>query len=230
MERPAQFDRSAGDDSKYGILFSNLGEYNATRPSYVRKSSFHHGLGVAIGILSSMGIPIEDNVIHKTIDFGIRVEGYNNEIRRNMLTMNYWGATYLTKEADTDNTAWGSIDICEADSAIVEDNFIAGSERAGFHYRGDLCPGGSLGAGKVHSIKRNTIYGAGVGVAVRPDFAFTSLACIQMSDFVVYKSQYFGLYYQHTSELVVDRVTLIDNQIGVYQVKLLFYFEIFISI
>ena len=45
MIRPGQYDRNAGDDSKYGVLFSNLGDFNAKRPSYVKSSSFHHGLG-----------------------------------------------------------------------------------------------------------------------------------------------------------------------------------------
>jgi len=93
-------------------------------------------LGVAIGILSSAGVLIENNVVHHTIDFGIRVEGKNNLIRRNLVTVNYWGSTFLTSEAGSDMFYWGSIDVSHADSVTLEDNFIAGSERVGYNTRG----------------------------------------------------------------------------------------------
>lgn len=73
--RPGQFSRESEDDSTFGILFSNLGAYNTVRPSYVRNSAFHHGLGTAIGIFGSTGIPIENNVIYYTIEWSILVKG-----------------------------------------------------------------------------------------------------------------------------------------------------------
>ena len=87
FNRFGQFSRDADDDSAYGILLSNLGIYNSSRPSYVRNNAFHHGLGVAVGIFSSNGFPIVNNVIHRTIDYGIRLEGADN-IARGMLWFN----------------------------------------------------------------------------------------------------------------------------------------------
>ncbi len=136
MVHGGQFNRNFGEDVQYGILISNMGEYNASRPTYVKSSAFHHGLGVAIGILSSAGVLIENNIVHHTIDFGIRVEGKNNLIRRNLVTVNYWGSTFLTSEANSDMFYWGSIDVSHADSVTLEDNFIAGSERVGYNTRG----------------------------------------------------------------------------------------------
>lgn len=72
---PGQFSRESDDDSKFGILFSNLQAYNTTRPSYVRNSAFHHGFGTAIGIFGSSGIPIENNVVYYTIDWAIVIKG-----------------------------------------------------------------------------------------------------------------------------------------------------------
>lgn len=46
MVRPGQFDRGGDDDSKYGVLISNLGDHNDKRPTYIKSSSFHHGLGI----------------------------------------------------------------------------------------------------------------------------------------------------------------------------------------
>jgi hypothetical protein len=213
--RFGQFGRESGDDSKFGILLSNLGEYNSTRASYVRNSAFHHGLGVAVGIFSSQGFSIENNVIHRTLDYSIRLEGKENIARGNLVAMNYWGSTFLTKSASEDKTYWGAIDIGKADSAIVEDNYVAGAERTGIHIRGDVCDGQSMPDNLAHSIKNNTVYGAGNAVTLSREFHFT-FGCVKISGFTVYKSQYYGIYYQGNPELVVENNNLIDNQVGVY--------------
>lgn len=62
---PGQFFRGTGDDSTFGIIISNLGEYNYSRSTYVRSCSFHHGYSAAIGILGSNSIPIENNVFYR---------------------------------------------------------------------------------------------------------------------------------------------------------------------
>jgi hypothetical protein len=62
---PGQFFRGSSDDSTYGVIMSNLGVYNYSRPTYVRSCSFHHGYSAAVGILGSNSIPIENNVIYK---------------------------------------------------------------------------------------------------------------------------------------------------------------------
>lgn len=69
-----QFSRLAGDDRKFGVLFSNLQEYNFSRPSYVNNSVFHHGYFEAIGIISSNGIPIDNNIIYHSLDYSIYVQ------------------------------------------------------------------------------------------------------------------------------------------------------------
>lgn len=128
--------------------------------------------------------------------------------------MNYWGSTILQQEAGSDRTYWGAIDISKAESAIIEDNFIAGAERVGLNYRGDVCEGNKLDG---HSIKGNIIYGAGAGAVIVPEDAF-KIDCVRISGFTIFKSQYFGIYYQSTSELVIDSSTLIDNQIGAFTI------------
>lgn len=196
---------------------SNLGNYNATRETYVRESTFHHGLGVAIGISSSNNIPVESNVVYHTIDCAIKIEGSGNLITNNLVATNYWGATFQPEEATLDKTYVGAIDISKADSAVVTDNFVAGAERVGIAMRGDLCPGGSLPGSLAHSVRRNTVYGAGTGVSVQPKQAY-SLGCMEMSEFTVYKSQYFGIYYQASGAFTADSNTLVDNQINVFSI------------
>lgn len=72
---PGQFSRNSDDDSKFGILYSDLLAYDYIRPSYVTDSSFHHGLGTAIGIFGSSSIPITNNVIYYTINNAMFIKG-----------------------------------------------------------------------------------------------------------------------------------------------------------
>jgi len=90
-----------------------------------------------------------------------------------------------------------------------------------FDIKGDVCSGkGSLDAGLINTFKRNTAHGAGVGISIEPRFAYKSISCIQVSEFTAFKSQYYGIYYQSNAEFSVNKVTLVDNQIGVFQLIL----------
>lgn len=168
LARPGQFSALSGDDIKFGILFSNLGPYNSSRPSYVRKSSFHHGYACAVAIFKSAAIPIEDNVIFRTIVNGMRIEGNSNIIRRNLVVMNFWTGSIIEELAKYDRTYLGTIDVFEAASVVLEDNFVAGSDRIGIYFRGDVCPGGTVDPGFNHSISGNTVYASLQGVVILP--------------------------------------------------------------
>lgn len=196
-------------------MFSHLGPYNFSRPSYVMSSAFHHGYSCAIGIFSSDGIPIERNVIYRTVTYGLDIEGTNNIIRKNLITMNYWYGTLKPWQASLDRKFFGMINIVETESVILEDNLAAGGERIGIHYRGDLCSGKTLGPGFNHSIKRNTVYGTFAGVVIMPRYAY-SFDCLRIADMTVAKSVHWGIYYQSTASIIVESNTLIDNQVGVF--------------
>ena len=216
FDHPGQFSRAAQDDSLYGILISNLGEYDYKRPTYIRNCAFHDAYSAAIGILDTATIPVENNVIYRTIEFGIRLTGHSNIIRNNLVALNRWASSFLPWEAPFDFFYWGAISFYEADSIVLEGNFIAGAERMGVFYKGDVCPGDSLGPGKNHSIKDNTIYGTLGGVAMLPAYYFENLTCIKISGFTIFKSSHYGIYYQSYASLIVDSNVLIDNQINVF--------------
>ena len=216
---PGQFDRGTGDDRKYGILLSNLGDYSQTRPNYVRDSAFNDGYAAAIGIFGSNNIPIVNNVVHHTIEYAICVEGNSNQIRNNLVTLNYWASTFLPQQAPYDLESFGAIDAHLADSVLIENNFIAGAERMGIYYKGDSCEGSQFSSSTMkNTIANNTIVGALVGVGILPDFNFQHLRCIRMNGFIISKSTYFGLYYQGLQNLVVDTSIFIDNQVNVFSI------------
>ena len=213
---PGQFSRGIRAKSPFGIMYSYIGSYNNIRPTYVKSCSFHHGYSAAIGILGSASLPIENNLFYKTLDYSIYLEGNSNIIRNNLITMNYWASSFKIDEAPFDNTYPGAIDAHNADSAVIENNFIAGAERAGLFYKGDACPGNSVGWS--HSIKNNTIHAALAGVVILPKYYFGQLWCVLISNFTVYKSSHWGIYYQGYQSLIADSNILIENQVNIFTI------------
>ena len=205
-----QYSTYSGSDHAYGILFSNLGNFNPIRPSYLTNSAFHNGFSSAIGILGSNGISITNNVFHRTLDYALWIEGADNIISRNLVALNIWSPTILTSNAPIDKNYYGAIDISSANSAYVQDNFIAGSQRLGLHFRGSSCSDNSR-------IKGNTIYGTLIGAAIiTPSDSLNSTNCLVLSDFIIYKSISVALYAQTTANLVFDSNVLIDNQLSIF--------------
>jgi hypothetical protein len=61
---------TASYDPRYSISYLEIGEVSgptAIKPCYVKKCSFHHGYGTAIGVFGTHGLEIQDNVIHRTV-------------------------------------------------------------------------------------------------------------------------------------------------------------------
>ncbi|RMZ94331.1 fibrocystin-L isoform X1, partial [Brachionus plicatilis] len=197
---------------------SNLGDYNYSRPSYVRHCAFHHGFAAAVGILNSNSIPIEDNVVHRTLDYGLYLEGHSNIIRRNMLVYILWSSSILTWEAEFNGEYWGAIDAHLAQSVVIEENFVSGVERLGLFYKAEACDhlNETVGIGMNNSIRANTIYSSLAGVVLLPDFFHQSLTCVKISGFTVFKAMHWGIYYQGPHSVILDSNKLIDNFVSAF--------------
>ena len=216
FEQNGQFSRLGGEEYGYGVLFSNLGAYNYSRPSYIRNCAFSNGFSTAVGVLGSSSIPISGNVIYRTVDSGIYLTDHSNIIRNNLIVSNFWVATLRPWTFFSEKEFYASVHIRDARSAVVENNLIAGSERIGLYYRGDACIGESFTPNQNHSIKNNRIYSAMSAVVIMPKFVFQFLNCIRISGFTVYKSAHWGIYYQALHTLHVDSNILVDNQINLF--------------
>ena len=131
--------------------------------------------------------------------------------------LNYWSSTFITWEAKLNAIYfWGAIDVHDADSVVLEDNYVAGAERIGIFFKGDACSPGLFDPSMNHSIKNNVVVGAMQGVVILPTFFFGNLTCIRISGFTVFKSIYWGIYYQGTQSIIIDSNVLVDNQINVF--------------
>lgn len=117
----------------------------------------------------------------------------------------------------------GAIDVSETNSVILEDNFVAGAQRMGINFRGDICQGSNtLSPGLTHSIKGNIVYAALTGVSILPilplvaDVSFYLFFCRKISGFTIFKSTHWGIYYHGFGSIIIDSNILIENQVGIF--------------
>ena len=200
-----EFDRP-GKNRYAGISFVDRTE-NET--SYVKHSSFHHGLGSSIRLENSQGIVIENNVLHRSLNYGIKIIGGVNRVRNNLITLNQWASTYRILNANLDYTYSAAIDASMSKSVVLEGNFIAGAERIGIQFQ-------SLECDQTNSVIGNTVYGASSGVVILPDYA--DIKCFKVTGFTIFKSSHYGIYYQGSAELSATENILVDNQINIFTI------------
>ena len=72
-------------DPRYSIAFRN--NFDSSIGSYVRKCSIHHGYNTAIGVHTSNGIRISENVIWRTTDSSVKVGGSDNVVENNLAVL-----------------------------------------------------------------------------------------------------------------------------------------------
>lgn len=120
----------------------------------------------------------------------------------------YITATYKGRH-EVNNKLWhASFDISKASSIVLRDNAAAGSERIGFHIRGETCysdsPGGSWEGNTVHT----TLHGIHIG------YSDGLPECLKIANFVVWKSWDFGVFGFPTSRVILQDTVVVDNNIG----------------
>ena len=57
-------------DPRYAVTYLGTGDVTEIKPSFLKENSFHHGYATAIGMFGANQVPIEDNVIHRTVAAG----------------------------------------------------------------------------------------------------------------------------------------------------------------
>ncbi|CAM4838655.1 unnamed protein product, partial [Rotaria magnacalcarata] len=213
-----QFVDAPNDDLREGIHLYNLGDWNASRPTYVDSCSFDGGSFSAIGLWSTNGVPITNNVVYNTYQSGIVATGQNNIIDHNLVSTVYWSGTAQPQYSEFNVNYDGAIMSKEAISVIMRNNLVAGVERLAYRIQGNSCPGTVLPAGINNDYSNNEAHSAMSGMSVWPiDKGFMyDLECILISGFRTYKAWYYGLYINTARNIIVDSCSLIDGNVGIY--------------
>uniref|UniRef100_A0A8C5QTU9 Fibrocystin-L n=1 Tax=Leptobrachium leishanense TaxID=445787 RepID=A0A8C5QTU9_9ANUR len=195
-------------DPRYSLAFLNLGEV-AEGSSYVRGCAFHNGFAPAIGIFTTNGLDIDDNVIHFTVGEGIKVWGERIRVRRNLVTLSVFPGTYRGRLL-VNNFAWNAgIEINKGSDIVLQNNVVAGFERVGYRINGEPCPDAD---NPNEEWFNNEAHGGLFGVYMNAD-GFPG--CSLVRRFLVWKCWDYGIYTQTIDSVEISDVILVDNGMGI---------------
>nr|DBA24045.1 TPA: hypothetical protein GDO54_011748 [Pyxicephalus adspersus] len=195
-------------DPRYSLAFLNLGEVSSNN-SYVKGCAFHNGFSPAIGVFYTNGLDVDDNVIHFTVGEGIRVLGERVNIRGNLVALAVWPGTYQDRE-EANNILWhAGIAINEGTDIVLQNNVVAGFERAGYRINGEPCSGFANPNPKWYN---NEAHGGLYGIYMNTDGL---PVCSLIRGFMLWKCWDYGIYMQINSSVQISDVVLVDNGMGI---------------
>ncbi|KAM5157489.1 fibrocystin-L [Mantella aurantiaca] len=195
-------------DPRYSLAFLSLGEV-ASNESYVKGCAFHNGFSPAIGVFSTNGLDVDDNIIHFTVGEGIRVLGERVNVRGNLVALAVWPGTYHGRLEANNNLWHAGIMINEGSDIVLQNNVVAGFERAGYRINGEPCSGFSNPNPEWYN---NEAHGGLYGIYMNTDGLSE---CSLVRGFIIWKCWDYGIYIQITSSLQISEVILADNGQGI---------------
>ncbi|XP_043922184.1 fibrocystin-L [Protopterus annectens] len=196
---------------------TNAGSMNGKKEtsqngSYVQGCSFHHGFSPAIGVFDTNGLDIDDNIIYFTVGEGIIISGSGNRARGNLVVLAVWPGTYNGR-LEKNNPLWhAAIEVRDAENVVLQNNVVAGFERAGYQIDGEPCPGQY---NPVEDWYNNEAHSGLYGIYMNQDGLPT---CSHIQGFTLWKCWDYGIYFQVMSSVKISNVTLADNGMGIFSI------------
>lgn len=105
----------------------------------------------------------------------------------------------------------GFINADKATNLVLENNVVAGSERAGYKVPLKSC--GSRASGDAYV--GNTVHSSLLGIVVLPSDPVTG-SCIEIVNFEVWKVPDYAIYYQNGPSVIVEHNKVADSAVGVF--------------
>ncbi|XP_030346033.1 fibrocystin isoform X2 [Strigops habroptila] len=180
---------------------------NISQESSVVSSSINGSCGVGIKAVMSNWILLRDNMVFNTVGPGIDLEGQNHSLIRNLVI--------LSRQPE-DSLNWvAGIKVNLAIGVSLCGNVVAGSERIGFHIRGQEClqDGGYCSKNVAHSSLH--------GIHLYQGDGFQT--CTRITGFLSYKNYDYGIMFHLGSSVIIDNVVLVDNTVGLMPVVYCLY-------
>lgn len=107
------------------------------------------------------------------------------------------------------NLLWhAAFELNNADDVILRNNAAAGSERIGFHIRGESC----FTAGLSHSWLNNVAHTCLHGVHIGYNDGYH--ACAKVANFLSWKNWDYGIFAYPRSSVMVENSIMVDNKAG----------------
>ncbi|CAF2963963.1 unnamed protein product [Rotaria sp. Silwood2] len=213
-----QFVDAPNNDKREAIHLYNLGDWNASRPTYVDSCSFDTGYYSAIGIWETNGVPITRNVIYNTYESALVMAGKNNIIQKNLVSTVYWSGVAQPLYAEFNTNHDGAIMSRDAISVIMRDNLVTGAQRLCYRIQGNACPGTILPNNISNDYDNNEAHSAMSGVNIWPtDAGFMyDTRCVLFKGFKTYKTWYYGLYINTPHNVIIDSCKIADSSVGIF--------------
>ncbi|XP_064304301.1 fibrocystin isoform X2 [Phalacrocorax carbo] len=175
---------------------------NISQQSSVVSSSINGSCGVGIKAVMSNWILLRDNMVFNTVGHGIDLEGQNNSLNRNLVILSRQPEGLLNWVAGIKVNLAIGVSLCG--------NAVAGSERIGFHIRGQEClPDGEY-------CSENVAHSSLHGIHLYQGDGFQT--CTRITGFLSYKNYDYGVMFHLGSSVVMDNVVLVDNTVGLMPV------------
>uniref|UniRef100_A0A663ML20 PKHD1 ciliary IPT domain containing fibrocystin/polyductin n=1 Tax=Athene cunicularia TaxID=194338 RepID=A0A663ML20_ATHCN len=175
---------------------------NISQGSSVVSSSINGSCGAGIKAVMSNWVLLQDNMVFNTVGPGIDLEGQNHSLARNLVILSRQPEDLLNWVAGIKVNLAIGVSLCG--------NAVAGSERIGFHIRGQEC----LLDGEYCS--KNIAHSSLHGIHLYQGDGFQT--CTRITGFLSYKNYDYGVMFHLGSSVIVDNVVLVDNTVGLMPV------------
>lgn len=178
--------------------FSSIEFTNVSSGSWIISSALHQNCGGGIRAVASHGIILNDNIVFSTVGHGIDLEGQAYSLSNNLVVL-------MTQSAWS--TSWvAGIKVNQAKDITLRGNVVAGSERLGFHIRGQRCS--PLEALWSDNVAHSSLHGLHL-------YKESGLGnCTRISGFLAFKNFDYGAMLHVENSVEIENVTLVDNAIG----------------
>ncbi|KAM5286797.1 fibrocystin isoform 2-T3 [Hipposideros larvatus] len=179
-------------------LFSSIELTNVSAGSWIISSTLHQSCGGGIHAIASHGVILKDNIVFHTAGHGIDLEGQAYSLSNNLVVL-------MTQSAWS--TVWvAGIKVNQAKDINLHGNVVAGSERLGYHIRGQRCS--SLEGLWADNVAHSSLHGLHLYNESGLD------NCTRISGFLAFKNFDYGAMLHVENSVEIENVTLVDNTIG----------------
>lgn len=179
-------------------LFSSIELTNVSAGSWIISSTLHQSCGGGIHAVSNHGITLKDNIVFNTAGHGMDLEGHAYSLSNNLVVL-------MTQPAWS--TVWvAGIKVNQAKDINLRGNIVAGSERLGFHIRGQRCS--SLEVLWSDNVAHSSLHGLHLYKESELD------NCTSISGFLAFKNFDYGAMLHVENSIEIENITLVDNVIG----------------
>jgi len=201
-------------DPRYSLAFLDHGDSvddsEEKKESYVKKCSFNFNYNAAIGLFHTNNVLIEDNVVFRTLEYGIRDEGIGNRFIHNLVT--YTKFVGIHKDQRQNFYKRGCFYFKESLDPEFRDNAAAGCERAGFSGTGHICASDKRWSNNVIHTTQDGVF---VNTFQPPVEVREDKQCVVFRGFLVYKAYDYAFYLLTHDTVEMENNVIVDSGVGI---------------